>query len=67
MHSSQASNLLIKPRALTFTKGVGSVKAASIPVGKKEEVLQTFSVYSHRSLQQVQKHQQKMKKGIPKQ
>lgn len=60
----------------SYTPGEGSVlekdsvkevKVASILVGKKEEVLQTFSVNSHRSLQQVQKHQQKMNKGIPKQ
>lgn len=55
------------PGTVPEKDSVKEVKAASIPVGKKEEVLQTFSVYSHRSLQQVEKHQQKMKKGIPKQ
>eukprot|EP01018_Ginkgo_biloba_P024004 Gb_29604 [translate_table: standard] len=38
----------------------------SILMGKKEEALQSFSVYSHRSLHQVQK-QQKVNKYIPKQ
>lgn len=42
-------------------------KDASILMGRKEEVLQTFSVYSHRSLHQVQIQNQKVNKDIPKQ
>lgn len=55
------------PGSVPEKNSVKEVMAASIPVGKKEEALQTFSVYSHRSLQQVQKHQQKKNKVIPKQ
>lgn len=46
---------------------VKEVKAANIVMGRKEEVLQTFSVYSHRSLHQVHKQHQKINKDIPKQ